>query len=38
MYHAMQFHPPGHFKDITKRAEAFKSLVKQLGCTVKEIY
>ena len=25
-------------KDTTKRAEAFKNLAKQLGCTVKEIY
>ena len=25
-------------KDTTKRAEAFKSLAKQMGCTVKEIY
>jgi uncharacterized protein with GYD domain len=25
-------------KDTTKRAEAFKKLAKQLGCTVKEIY
>ena len=25
-------------KDTTKRAEAFKDIAKQLGCTVKEIY
>jgi uncharacterized protein with GYD domain len=25
-------------KDTTKRAEAFKNLAKQLGCTVREIY
>jgi uncharacterized protein with GYD domain len=25
-------------KDTTKRAEAFKKLAEQLGCTVKEIY
>ena len=25
-------------KDTTKRAEAFKNIAKQLGCTVKEIY
>jgi uncharacterized protein with GYD domain len=25
-------------KDTTKRAEAFKNLAKQVGCTVREIY
>jgi uncharacterized protein with GYD domain len=25
-------------KDTTKRAEVFKDIAKQLGCTVKEIY